>query len=168
MPANFSNTTTILQISFLNPCNSLKSSNFFETSAFHFVSVCCFIFLAWDLRTASALVCVKRLTDSLSLGTESTGLHMTIKLSEGTKFKWKTYSKFWEIQSIPKSTHHLHGFPPLTADTPISFANSSYRWHASRVSWGKYRIHCLLVRDRSSIKFMSLSEGGLEGKNILD
>ena len=55
MPASFSNTTTILQISFLNPRNSLKSSNFLKTSAFHSVSVCYLVFLAFNLQTVSAL-----------------------------------------------------------------------------------------------------------------
>ena len=111
-------------------------------------------------------VYVKRLTGSLGLGTGSTGRRMTKKLSKGTKFKWKIYGKFWGIQSIPKSAHLSHGLSPPTAGTPISFANSSCHWHASGVSWGKYWIHCLLVRGGRSIKFMSSSEGGLEGKKV--
>ena len=44
IPANFSNTSAILQTSFLKPHNSLKSTNFLETSAFYSVSICCFDF----------------------------------------------------------------------------------------------------------------------------
>jgi len=62
--------------------------------------------------------------------------------------------------------HLSHRFPPPTADTPITFANSSCRWRASRVPWGKYQIHCLLVRGGRSIKFRFSSEGGLEGKKV--
>jgi len=54
--SNFSNTTMILWISFLNPYNSLKSSNFLKTFVFHFVFICYFIFFVLDLWTASTLV----------------------------------------------------------------------------------------------------------------
>ena len=60
MLANFSNNTTILQISFLKSYNSLKFFNFLKTSVFYFVSVCYFVFLTLDLWTAFALafVCI--------------------------------------------------------------------------------------------------------------
>ena len=59
--------------------------------------------------------------------------------------------------------HLSYGLPPPTTDVPISLANFSRRWQASRVSCGKYRTRCLLVRGRRSIKFIFSSEGGDEG-----
>ena len=67
MLANFSNTTAILWISFLNPCNSLKSSNFLKTSAFYSASVCCFVFPALDLQTTSTLAFTCALSASKGL-----------------------------------------------------------------------------------------------------
>ena len=55
LPASFSIATAILQTSFLNLHNLLNSSNFLETSVFHSISVCCFIFLALDLQMVSSL-----------------------------------------------------------------------------------------------------------------
>ena len=132
IPANFSKATTILQMSFLNLCDSLRSSNFFNTSIFHSVSICCFVFLTLDLQTTSAQAFAHAL--SASKGLQATlalaqGVHEVVwlwKLAEKGEFKWNTYGKFWEIQSILKSAHLLHGFPPPTAVTPISLANS---WH---------------------------------------
>ena len=74
MPANFFNATAILQTSFLKlcnslksssflkPCNSLKSSSFLETSTFHSMSICCFIFLALNLQTTFILIFVYALS----------------------------------------------------------------------------------------------------------
>jgi len=77
MPANFSNATAILQTSFLNPLNLLRSSNFLEISAFYSVSICCFAFLAFDLQTIStlafahALSVLKGLQAALALAQEA-------------------------------------------------------------------------------------------------
>ena len=69
IPASFSDATTILWISFLNPWSSLNFSNFLKTSAFYFTSVCCFIFLAFDLQTISALAFAHALSVSKGLQT---------------------------------------------------------------------------------------------------
>ena len=74
-----------------------------------------------------------------------------------------TYSKVWRIHKIPKSMHLSHGLSLLTTDIPISLANSSYRWQASRVSCGRYRICCLLVKGGRLMRFISLLEGEDEG-----
>ena len=64
--------------------------------------------------------------------------------------------------------HLSYRLPLLTAVTPISLANSWRCWQDSEVSWGKYRMCCLLVRGERSIKFISLSEGGFDGgKKVL-
>jgi len=67
------------------------------------------------------------------------------------------------MHKIPKSVHLSHGLPPLTTDVPISLANSSHHWQASRVSCGRYWIRCLLVKGGRSMRFISSSEGGDEG-----
>ena len=67
------------------------------------------------------------------------------------------------MHKILKSAHLSHELPPLTNGVPISLANSSRRWRTSGVSCGKYRTHCLLVRGRRSIRFISSSEGGDKG-----
>ena len=74
-----------------------------------------------------------------------------------------TYGKVWGIHKIPKSAHLSHGLPPPTTDVPISLANSSRCWRASRFSCNRYQTHCLLVRGERLIKFISSSEGGDEG-----
>jgi len=78
MPANFSNATAILQTSFLKPQSSLNSSSFLETSAFHSMSICCFIFLAWDLWIVSALVFARALS-------ASKGLQAALALAQGAQ-----------------------------------------------------------------------------------
>ena len=67
MPASFPNATVILQTFFLKPHNSLNSSNFLKTSIFYSTSVCCFVFLAFDLWTAFALAFVHALFVSKDL-----------------------------------------------------------------------------------------------------
>ena len=76
IPASFFKATMILWIFFLKPCNSLNSSNFLETPAFHFASVCCFVFLALDLQTASALAFACALS-------ASKGLQAVLALAQG-------------------------------------------------------------------------------------
>ena len=76
IPASFSDATAILQISFLNPQSSLNSFNFLKTSAFYFMSICCFIFLTFDLQTASALAFVHALS-------ASKGLQVVLVLAQG-------------------------------------------------------------------------------------
>ena len=64
----------------------------------------------------------------------------------------------WGIHKIPKSAHLSHGLPLPTTDISISLANSSRRWRASGVSYGRYWTRCLLVRGRRSIRFISSLE----------
>ena len=143
MPASFSNATAILWMSFLNLLNSLRSSNFLEISTFYSASICCFAFLAFDLWTVSVLAfarvlsTLKGLQAALALAQGAHEVAWLQKISGGRKIQTNAYSKFWEIQNILKSMHLSHGLPPPTTDVPISFANSSYRWQASRVFLGK-------------------------------
>jgi len=65
-------------MSFLNPHNSPKSSNFLETSAFHSASVCCFIFLAFDLLAVSALAFAHAFS-------ASKGLQAALALAQGAQ-----------------------------------------------------------------------------------
>ena len=132
MPASFTNATAILQMSFLMPLNSLRSSNFLKISAFHSTSVCCFNFLALDLLAVStlafahALSVLKGLQAALALAQGAQEVVWLQKgISEERNNSNNTYSKFWGMQSILKSTHLSHRLPPPTTDIPISLANSS-------------------------------------------
>jgi len=66
----------VLWTSFLNSQSLLNSSNFLETFAFHFASVCCLVFLAFDLWIASTLAFVHALS-------ASKGLQVALALAQG-------------------------------------------------------------------------------------
>ena len=163
MPASFSNATAILQMSFLNPLNSLGSSNFLKISTLHSTSVCCFTFLALDLLAISALAFAHAL--ALVQGVQEV-VWLQKGISREKNDSNNTYSKFWGTQSILKSTYLSHRLPPPTMDIPISLANSSHHWQASRVSFGRYQTCCLLVRGGRSMRFISLLEGVEGSKKI--
>jgi len=67
IPANLFSATAILCTSFLKPCSSPRPSSFLRTSVFHSASVCCFVFLAFDLLAASALAFAHALSASKGL-----------------------------------------------------------------------------------------------------
>ena len=157
-------------MSFLMPLNSLRLSNFLKISAFYSASVYCFAFLTLDLLAVSTLAFAHALSTSK-------GLQAALALVQGAQeVAWlqkeisgkennsnNTYSKVWGIHKIPKSAHLSHRLPLPTTDVPIFLANSSRHWQASGVSCGRYQTHCLLVRGRRSIRFISSSEGGDKG-----
>jgi len=78
MPANLSNATAILRMSFLKPHNPPRPSSFLKTSAFHSTSVCCFAFLAFDLLVVSALAFACALS-------ASKGLQAALALAQGAQ-----------------------------------------------------------------------------------
>jgi len=65
-------------MSFLKPHNSPKLSSFLRTSAFHSVSVCCLVFLAFDLLAVSALAFARALS-------ASKGLQAALALAQGAQ-----------------------------------------------------------------------------------
>jgi len=64
MPAILSNASATLQTW---TTNSFTFPNFSNTCPFHSASICCFVFLAWDLQIVSALAFAYALSASKDL-----------------------------------------------------------------------------------------------------
>ena len=126
--------------------NSSTFSNFFNTCSFHFVSICCFVFLAHTLLAVSSIA-------FLHAPSASKGLQAAFALAQGehdvaflkkteltnnpTPERYNTYGRSCGKHKMPKLAHLSQGLPAPIGSIPSSFAISSLSRRCSRVSLGR-------------------------------